>query len=146
MLSKTIESDARRHRVFVANRSLHIGYRRRRCLPTYKLTDFDYDGGGGEDCQLALPIAGAAFEDSRIGRRGAWSELNPIRFGPLPVPETASKPVLGRANAILTILGPNFGRYPNDLWRQPVTNRSRLPSKDLRGAIGPPRAARVDQL
>ncbi|MEZ4270837.1 MAG: glutathione S-transferase N-terminal domain-containing protein [Myxococcota bacterium] len=50
-----------------------------------KLTYFDFSGSRGEECRLALFVAGVDFEDDRLPK-GAWSDLKASTpFGSLPV-------------------------------------------------------------
>ena len=83
-------------------------------MPNVKLTYFDFPGGRGEDCRLALFIAGIDFEDDRV--KGAdW----PVRkagtpFGSLPVLEIQGKPPIAQSNAILGLIGRKHDLLPAD--------------------------------
>lgn len=79
-----------------------------------KLTYFDSPASRGEECRLALHIAGVDFEDVRI--KGAdWPALKPTTpFGGLPLFELPGRPVLAQSNAILTYIGRTYGLHPAD--------------------------------
>jgi glutathione S-transferase len=68
----------------------------------------------GEECRLALHIAGVEFEDVRI--KGAdWPALKPkTPFGSLPIFELPGHPVLAQSNAILVLIGRRYGLHPKD--------------------------------
>ena len=78
-----------------------------------KLTYFDFHGGRGEDCRLALHLAGIDFENERIGR-DQWMALKPqTPFGGLPTYEEDGK-LLTQSNAILAHIGRQSGMHPTD--------------------------------
>jgi glutathione S-transferase len=79
-----------------------------------KLTYFDAPVSRGEECRLALHIAGVEFEDVRI--KGAdWPALKPkTPFGSLPIFELPGHPVLAQSNAILVLIGRQYGLHPKD--------------------------------
>ncbi len=79
-----------------------------------KLTYFDAPVSRGEECRLALHIAGVEFEDVRI--KGAdWPALKPkTPFGSLPIFELPGHPVLAQSNAILVLIGRRYGLHPKD--------------------------------
>jgi glutathione S-transferase len=69
-----------------------------------KLIYFDAPVSRGEECRLALHLAGIDFEDVRVPR-GDWQALKPtMPFGSLPVLEIPDKPPLGQSNAILATI------------------------------------------
>ncbi len=79
-----------------------------------KLTYFDAPVSRGEECRLALHIAGVEFEDVRI--KGAdWPALKPkTPFGSLPIFELPGHPVLAQSNPILVLIGRRYGLHPKD--------------------------------
>jgi prostaglandin-H2 D-isomerase / glutathione transferase len=80
-----------------------------------KLTYFDAPVSRGEECRLALHIAGVAFDDNRI-TGDAWAALKPTTpFGSLPVFEQAGQAPLAQSNAILMLIGRQHGLHPQDL-------------------------------
>lgn len=80
-------------------------------MPT--LTYFDFPGGRGEDCRIALHLAGVPFTDDRV-KNADWAARKPATpFGVLPVYEEDGR-VLAQSNAILTYLGRKHGLLPAD--------------------------------
>ncbi len=83
-------------------------------MPKLKLTYFDAPASRGEECRLALHVAGLAFEDERLDRAG-WSARKPTApFGALPILEVEGKGQLAQSNAILTYIGRGHGLLPAD--------------------------------
>jgi glutathione S-transferase len=79
-----------------------------------KLTYFDISASRGEECRLALHIAGVDFDDHRI-KREEWAALKPTTpYGSLPLLEMPGQPVLAQSNAILVLLGRLHGLHPKD--------------------------------
>lgn len=79
-----------------------------------KLTYFDAAASRGEECRLALQVAGVDFEDVRI-KREDWPALKPTTpFGGLPLLEMPGKPVLAESNAILVYIGRLHDLHPSD--------------------------------
>jgi glutathione S-transferase len=77
-----------------------------------KLTYFDAPVSRGEECRLALHLAGVEFEDVRLSRE-AWAALKPqTPFGSVPLLEMPGKPVLAQSNAILVFIGRSHGLHP----------------------------------
>jgi glutathione S-transferase len=80
------------------------------------LTYFDIPRGRGEDCRLALFLAGVEFEDERIPF-ARWPELKDrTPFGGLPTLRVEGKGTLAQSNAILVYLGTLHGMHPSDPW------------------------------
>jgi glutathione S-transferase len=85
-------------------------------MASMKLTYFDFPGGRGEDCRMALFVAGVEFEDNRI-QGPIWRDLKGTTpYGSLPVLELEGKPPLAQSNAILTTIGRAHGLLPSDTW------------------------------
>jgi prostaglandin-H2 D-isomerase / glutathione transferase len=79
-----------------------------------KLMYFDAPVSRGEECRLALHLAGIDFEDVRI-KPADWPALKPTTpFGGLPTYEEPGKPVLAECNAILVYIGRRAGLHPKD--------------------------------
>lgn len=79
-----------------------------------KLIYFDFPGGRGEDCRLALHVAGVEFEDERVVFKD-WPALKPeTPYGSLPVLEIEGAGTLAQSNAILGLIGTRFGLLPED--------------------------------
>ena len=79
-----------------------------------KLIYFNTPTSRGEECRLALHVAGVDFEDVRIPRDD-WPKLKPTTpFGGVPVLEMPGRPPLAQSNAILVFIGREHGLHPTD--------------------------------
>jgi glutathione S-transferase len=78
------------------------------------LTYFDFSGSRGEECRLALSVAGVDFTDNRLKRDEWMAKKATSPFGSLPTFEIPGKPVLAQSNAILTYIGREHGLLPTD--------------------------------
>jgi glutathione S-transferase len=79
-----------------------------------RLTYFDLAASRGEECRIALHLAGVDFEDHRL-KRDEWLALKPTTpFGSLPVLEMPGHPPLAQSNAILVLIGRLHGLHPSD--------------------------------
>lgn len=102
-----------------------------------KLTYFDAPVSRGEECRLALYLAGVEFEDNRL-TRDQWAALKPTTpFGGLPTLELPGKPVLGQSNAILAFIGRGHGLHPSDSFEAARHEAMMCHVEDLRAIIGP---------
>jgi glutathione S-transferase len=100
-----------------------------------KLTYFDAPTSRGEECRLALFLAGVDFEDNRIPR-SAWPALKPTTpFGSLPVFEVPGRPAVSQSNAILGHIGRRYGLLPTDEWEALRVESLLSAAEDLRHAI-----------
>ena len=100
-----------------------------------RLTYFDQAASRGEECRLALFVAGVDFEDNRISR-SAWTALKPTTpFGSLPVFELPGKPAVGQSNAILSYVGRTHGLLPADPWEAMRLESLMCAAEDLRHAV-----------
>ena len=79
-----------------------------------KLTYFDAPVSRGEECRLALHIAGIDFEDNRL-TRDEWLAMKPTTpFGSVPLLDMPGHPTLADSTAILVFLGRKHGLHPKD--------------------------------
>jgi glutathione S-transferase len=102
-----------------------------------KLTYFDAPVSRGEECRLALYVAGVDFEDNRLPR-DQWPALKPTTpFGSVPTLELPGKPVLAQSIAILTYVGRNHGLHPQDLFEAARHEAMMCHVEDLRANVGP---------
>jgi glutathione S-transferase len=100
-----------------------------------RLTYFDQPTSRGEECRLALFLAGVDFEDNRIPR-SAWPALKPTTpFGSLPIFELPGKPAVSQSNAILGYIGRAHGLLPSDAWEAMRHDSLMNASEELRHAI-----------
>jgi len=106
-------------------------------MAKYRLTYFDFSGSRGEECRLALFLAGVDFEDNRISNE-AWQALKPTSpYGALPILELAGRPPLAQSNAILAYVGRGHGLHPTDPWDAARHEAILAAVEELRVAIGP---------
>ena len=76
-----------------------------------RLIYFDAPVSRGEECRLALHLAGIDFEDVRI-KSADWPALKErMPYGSLPVLELPGKPALAHSNAILVLVGVPIARW-----------------------------------
>ncbi len=102
-----------------------------------KLIYFDAPVSRGEECRLALHIAGIDFEDVRI-KRADWTNLKPnMPFGSVPVLELPGKPALAQSNAILTFIGREHGLHPTDSFEAARHEAVMAHVEDLRANVSP---------
>lgn len=79
-----------------------------------KLTYFDAPVSRGEECRIALHLAGIDFEDNRV-KSADWPAAKAATpFGSVPVLEIPGKPPLAQSNAILTFIGRKHDLHPSD--------------------------------
>jgi glutathione S-transferase len=102
-----------------------------------KLTYFDLPVSRGEECRLALHVAGVPFEDNRV-KFPDWPGMKATApFGALPVYEEDGKPPIAQSNAILVLIGRRHGLHPEDLF-EAARHESLLAScEELRMKLGP---------
>lgn len=106
-------------------------------MPQVTLTYFDFPGGRGEDCRLALHIAGVDFEDNRIKGDNWAQHKGAAPFGALPVLEVEGKGKLGQSNAILQFIGLRHDLHPSDDWKAAQHQALMDAVEELRGKITP---------
>jgi prostaglandin-H2 D-isomerase / glutathione transferase len=102
-----------------------------------KLTYFDAPVSRGEECRLALHLAGIDFEDVRV-KGTEWLALKPtLPYGVVPVLELPGQPPLGHSNAILVLIGRRHGLHPTDDVEAARHEGMMQYVEELRGVIGP---------
>jgi len=83
-------------------------------MPALKLTYFDISTSRGEECRLALFVAGLPFEDERL-KGPEWAARKAATpFGMLPVLTVEGKGAIAQSNAILRYVGSQHGLHPAD--------------------------------
>ncbi len=101
-----------------------------------KLTYFDFSGSRGEECRLALSIAGVDFEDERLSRKQWLERKANTPFGSVPVLQEEGKPALGQTNAILALIGRRHGLLPlDDDWEMARLEALLAAGDDFRAAV-----------
>jgi glutathione S-transferase len=102
-----------------------------------KLIYFDAPVSRGEECRLALHVAGVDFEDARL-KREDWPALKPkTPFGALPVLEMPGRAPLAQTNAILVLIGRQHGLHPKDDFEAARHEAVMCHVEDLRAAVTP---------
>jgi glutathione S-transferase len=102
-----------------------------------KLTYFDAPVSRGEECRLALHLAGIEFVDNRV-KAADWPALKPSTpYGSMPVFEMPGGAVLAHSNAILGLIGKRHGMHPADDVEAARHEGMMLHVEDLRGRVGP---------
>ncbi len=101
------------------------------------LTYFDISTSRGEECRLALFIAGVPFTDERLSgpqwaERKSWAP-----FGALPVFTSEGHPPLAQSNAILRMIGSQHGLLPADAWESARHEAVMCAVEELRGTLRP---------
>jgi glutathione S-transferase len=100
-----------------------------------RLTYFDSPTSRGEECRLALFVAGVDFEDNRISR-SAWQALKTTTpFGTVPIFEMPERPAVSQSNAILGYIGRAHGLLPDDAWEAMRLESLLCAAEDLRHAV-----------
>jgi prostaglandin-H2 D-isomerase / glutathione transferase len=79
-----------------------------------RLIYFDFAGSRGEECRIALHLAGVDFEDVRV-KSDDWPAIKAnTPFGAMPVLEVPGKAALAHSNAILVFVGRQHRLHPAD--------------------------------
>jgi prostaglandin-H2 D-isomerase / glutathione transferase len=124
---------AARHRIADRNRLVV----RFSAMNKPKLIYFDAPVSRGEECRLALHLAGVDFEDVRIGG-AAWPAMKEeMPYGGLPVLELPAQPPLAHSNAILVLIGRRYGLHPADDFEAARHEGMMQHVEDLRAAVTP---------
>lgn len=101
------------------------------------LTYFDAATSRGEECRLALFIAGVDFIDERL-TRPQWEERKAASpFGALPIFSMPGRPPLAQSNAILRMLGAQHDLLPSDLWESARLEAVMCAVEEMRARLGP---------
>lgn len=106
-------------------------------MPTTTLTYFDFPGSRGEECRLALHLAGVPFTDERLKRDEFLARKASLPFGALPVLTVEGHPPLAQSNAILTLVGRQHGLHPTEPWAAAREEAIMAAVEDMRAKLGP---------
>jgi len=102
-----------------------------------KLTYFDAPVSRGEECRLALHLAGVDFEDERLSRE-QWLAYKPkTPFGSVPVLHMPGHAPLGQSNAILCLVGRLHGLHPKDPFEAARHEAMMGHVEDMRAHVAP---------
>jgi glutathione S-transferase len=102
-----------------------------------KLIYFDAPVSRGEECRLALHVAGVEFDDVRL-KPADWREMKATSpYGGLPILELPGKPPIAHSNAILVLIGRRHGLHPTDDFEAARHEGMLQHVEDLRAIVGP---------
>jgi glutathione S-transferase len=102
-----------------------------------RLTYFDFSASRGEECRLALHLAGVDFEDRRL-KREEWLVMKPTTpFGSLPVLDMPGHPPLAQSNAILVLVGRLHDLHPSDPYEAARHEAMLAHVEDMRANVTP---------
>ena len=102
-----------------------------------RLIYFDAPVSRGEECRLALHLAGIDFEDVRI-KSADWPAMKErMPYGGLPVLELPGSPALAHSNAILVLIGRRHGLHPADDVEAARHEGMMQHVEDLRATVSP---------
>jgi glutathione S-transferase len=102
-----------------------------------KLTYFDAPVSRGEECRLALHVAGVDFEDYRF-KRDEWPAVKAASpFNTVPFLELPGHPPLGQSSTILALIGRRYQLHPKDDFEAARHEAMMAHVEDLRGQVGP---------
>ena len=102
-----------------------------------RLLYFDAPVSRGEECRMALWLAGVDFDDVRI-KIAEWPEQKATApYGALPVLEIPGKPAIAHSNAILTLIGRKHDLHPTDAFDAASHEAMMCYVEDLRAKVSP---------
>lgn len=101
------------------------------------LTYFDIPTSRGEECRLALFLAGVDFIDERLKSADWPARTASTPFGALPVLTVPGKRPLAQSNAILRFIGSQHGLLPTDPHESARHEGVMGAVEDLRAKLGP---------
>lgn len=102
-----------------------------------RLTYFDFPASRGEECRIALHVAGVDFDDVRIKRDDWPVHKGSTPFGAMPVLEIAGRRPVAHSNVILALVGRAHGLHPKDPHDAAVHEAMMAHAEDLRLKVGP---------
>jgi len=102
-----------------------------------RLTYFDAPVSRGEECRLALHLAGIDFEDVRISGADWPAMKDQTPYGGLPVLEPPGHPAIAHSNAILVLIGRRHGLHPTDDFEAARHEGMMQHVEDLRAVVSP---------
>lgn len=106
-------------------------------MPRPKLIYFDAPVSRGEECRLALHLAGIDFEDVRI-KSPDWPAMkDQTPYGSMPILELPGHPPFAHSNAILVLIGRRHGLHPTDDFEAARHEGMMQHVEDLRGVVAP---------
>jgi glutathione S-transferase len=114
-------------------------------MPKMTLTYFDAPASRGEECRLALFVAGVPFTDERLSRL-EWEKRRPSTpFGLLPVLTVEGHRPIAQSNAILRLVGSLNSLHPTDPWEAARHESLMGAIEDMRVRLGTTRHSKDDE-
>jgi prostaglandin-H2 D-isomerase / glutathione transferase len=101
------------------------------------LTYFDMPASRGEECRLALFLAGVPFTDERLKGPQWEARKSSTPYGALPVLTVEGHRPIAQSNAILRLIGSQYGLLPSDPWESARHEAVLGAVEDLRARLGP---------
>jgi glutathione S-transferase len=102
-----------------------------------RLTYFDAPVSRGEECRLALHLAGIDFEDNRISMSD-WPALKPqTPYGALPVLDLPGHAPFAQTTPILLLIGRRHGLHPTDAFEAARHEAMMQHVEELRHNVSP---------
>lgn len=101
------------------------------------LTYFDIPTSRGEECRLALFIANVPFTDERLTLAQWHLRKSSAPFGAMPVFTSEGHPPLAQSNAILRLLGSQYGLLPAEAWESARHEAVMCSVEEMRARLGP---------
>ena len=102
-----------------------------------RLIYFDLSANRGEECRIALHLAGVDFDDVRVATKD-WPAMKPSTpFGSLPVLEMPGQVPLAQSNAILVFIGRAHQLHPGDAFEAARHEAVMCAVEDIRYTISP---------
>ena len=99
------------------------------------LSYFDFPGGRGEDCRIALHATGIEFTDNRVDPK-TWPEHKvSTPFGAIPVLDRGDETAVWGSNPILSLIGRQHGLHPSDPWEAARHESVMDAIEDIRGHL-----------
>lgn len=105
--------------------------------PKITLTYFDFSASRGEECRLALHLAGVPFTDERLKGTEWLVRKDGTPFGALPVLTVEGHPPIAQSNTILRFIGRGHGLLPSDLYEAARHESLMEAVEDLRNHMSP---------
>jgi glutathione S-transferase len=106
-------------------------------MPNWTLTYFDAPASRGEECRLALFLAGIPFTDERLDRPQFADRRSSTPYGALPVLTVEGHAPLAQSNAILRLVGSQSGLHPADAWEAARHESVMGAVEDMRARLQP---------
>jgi glutathione S-transferase len=114
-------------------------------MPKMTLTYFDAPVSRGEECRLALFVAGVPFTDERLKHTDWEKRKAATPYGALPVLTDEGHPPLAQSNAILRLIGGLHGLHPADPWEAARHEALMGAVEDMRARLGATRHVKDDE-